>query len=186
MNAAPTLPVLLESFFTQRLMAQRQVSPHTIASYRDTFRLLLNFAQKQCGKSPSSLNLTDLNAPLISKFLDGLEKQRGTSVSSRNVRLTAIRSFFRFAAYEEPGQSAHIQRVLAIQNKRQARPMISFLIREENRGAAGGAGSAYLEWPSRPCAAAVGSADRSTFIGGNEPRSRGCGVGHRRTCAVPW
>ena len=131
MNAAPTLPVLLESFFTQRLMAQRQVSPHTIASYRDTFRLLLNFAQKQCGKSPSSLNLTDLDAPLISKFLDGLEKQRGTSISSRNVRLTAIRSFFRFAAYEEPGQSAHIQRVLAIQNKRHARPMISFLIREE-------------------------------------------------------
>jgi site-specific recombinase XerD len=68
---------------------------------------------------------------LISKFLDALEKQRGTSISSRNVRLTAIRSFFRYAAYEEPAQSAHIQRVWAIQNKRQARPMISFLIREE-------------------------------------------------------
>jgi site-specific recombinase XerD len=112
-------------------MAQRQASPHTIASYRDTFRLLLNFAQKLCDKSPSSLNLTDLDAPLISKFLDALEKQRGTSVSSRNVRLTAIRSFFRYAAYEEPAHAAHIQRVLAIQNKRQARPMISFLIREE-------------------------------------------------------
>jgi integrase/recombinase XerD len=131
MNLTPTLPALLESYFTQRLMAQRQASPHTIAYYRDTFRLLLNFAQQQYGKSPSRLNLTDLDAPLISKFLDALEKQRGTSISSRNVRLTAIRSFFRYAAYEEPAQSAHIQRVLAIQNKRQARPMISFLIREE-------------------------------------------------------
>ena len=131
MKPTPTLPALLESYFTQRLMAQRQASPHTIASYRDTFRLLLNFAQKQCGKSPSGLNLTDLDAPLVSAFLDDLEKQRGSSISSRNVRLTAIRSFFRYAAYEEPAQSAHIQRVLAIQNKRQTRPMISFLVREE-------------------------------------------------------
>lgn len=131
MKLTPTLPALLESYFTQRLMAQRQASPHTIASYRDTFRLLLNFAQQQYGKSPSSLNLTDLDAPLISKFLDALEKQRGTSISSRNVRLTAVRSFFRYAAYEEPAHSGQIQRVLAIQNKRQARPMISFLIREE-------------------------------------------------------
>ena len=131
MNPTPTLPALLESYFTQRLIAQRQASPHTIASYRDTFRLLLNFAQKQCGKSPSSMNLTDLDAPLISRFLSALEQQRGTSISSRNVRLTAIRSFFRYAAYEEPAQSAHIQRVLAIQNKRQAHAMISFLIREE-------------------------------------------------------
>ena len=131
MNATPTLPALLESYFTQRLMAQRQASPHTIASYRDTFRLLLNFAHEQCGKSPSSLNLTDLDAPLISAFLDTLEQQRGSATSSRNVRLTAIRSFFRYAAYEEPSQSAHIQRVLAIQNKRRARPMINFLMREE-------------------------------------------------------
>jgi integrase/recombinase XerD len=131
MNATPTLPALLESYFTQRLMAQRQASPHTIASYRDTFRLLLNFAHEQCGKSPSSLNLTDLDAPLISAFLDTLEQQRGSAISSRNVRLTAIRSFFRYAAYEEPSQSAHIQRVLSIQNKRRARPMINFLMREE-------------------------------------------------------
>ena len=131
MKQIPTFPALLESYFTQRLMAQRQASPHTIASYRDTFRLLLNFVQRRSGKSPSSLNLTDLDAPLISAFLDDLEKQRGCSISSRNVRLTAIRSFFRYASYEEPSQSAHIQRVLAIQNKRPARPMISFLLREE-------------------------------------------------------
>ena len=77
------------------------------------------------------MNLTDLDAPLVSAFLDDLEKQRGNSISSRNVRLTAIRSFFRYAAFEDPAQSAHIQRVLAIQNKRQSRPIISFLVREE-------------------------------------------------------
>jgi integrase/recombinase XerD len=131
MKQTATLPALLESYFTQCLMAQRQVSPHTIASYRDTFRLLLNFVQRRSGKAPSSLNLSDLDAPLVSAFLDDLEKQRGSSVSSRNVRLTAIRSFFRYVSYEEPSQSAHIQRVLAIQNKRSARPMISFLFREE-------------------------------------------------------
>lgn len=131
MKPTTTLPILLESYFTQRLMAQRQASPHTIASYRDTFRLLLKFAKSKCGKPPSSLNLTDLDAPVICAFLDDLEKHRGSSASSRNVRLTAIRSFFRYAAYEEPSHSAHIQRVLAIQNKRQSRPMVSFLLRDE-------------------------------------------------------
>src|SRR3979409_2616829 len=102
MKSKATLAALLENFFTQRLMAQRQASPHTIASYRDTFRLLLNFVQKRSGKAPSSLNLADLDAPCISAFLDYLEKRRGSSISSRNVRLTAIRSFFRYASYEEP------------------------------------------------------------------------------------
>ena len=131
MKPPPTLPALLESFFTQRLMAQRQASPHTIASYRDTFRLLLDFAQKQQHKPPSSLDLSDVDAPLISAFLDDLEKRRGSTASSRNVRLTAIRSFFRYAAFQEPTQSEHIQRVLAIPSKRLARPMVAFLIREE-------------------------------------------------------
>jgi len=95
MKPPPTLPALLERFFTQRLMAQRQASPHTIASYRDTFRLLLDFAQKQRRKPPSSLDLSDLDAPLVSAFLDDLQKRRGCAASSRNVRLTGIRSFFR-------------------------------------------------------------------------------------------
>lgn len=90
MKQTPSLPVLLESYFTQRLMVQRQASPHTIASYRDTFRLLLRFAKNRCGKSPSDLNLTDLDAPLISAFLNDLEKRRGSSVSSRNVRLLLL------------------------------------------------------------------------------------------------
>ena len=131
MKPAANFPGLLESFFTQRLMAQRQASPHTIASYRDTFRLLLNFAQKQRHKPPSSLELSDFDAPLICAFLDDLEKHRGIAISSRNVRLTAIRSFFRYAAFQEPTQSEHIQRVLMIPAKRRPHPIVSFLVREE-------------------------------------------------------
>ena len=99
---ASSFPSLLERFFTQRLMAQRQVSPHTIASYRDTFRLLLRFTEKRLHKPPSSLSLSDLQPALIGAFLDELEQARGNSARSRNLRLTAIRSFLRYAAYEEP------------------------------------------------------------------------------------
>src|ERR1700687_562271 len=127
----PNFPGLLERFFTQRLMAQRQASPHTIASYRDTFRLLLEFAQKQSHKVPSKMALTDLDPPLIGAFLDQLEKQRGNSARSRNLRLTAIRSFFHYAAFEEPAQSALIQRVLAMPSKRYEKKLVGFLTRPE-------------------------------------------------------
>jgi site-specific recombinase XerD len=124
-------PSLLESFFTERLIAQRRVSPHTIASYRDTFRLLLQFSQKRLRKPPSQLALADLNAPLLGKFLDDLEAGRANGARSRNLRLTAIRSFFRYAALEAPEHSGLIQRVLAIPNKRQPRPLVDFLTRPE-------------------------------------------------------
>lgn len=124
-------PTLLESFFTERLLAQRRVSPHTIASYRDTFRLLLQFSQKRLRKPPSQLTLADLNVPLLSKFLDDLEADRANGARSRNLRLTAIRSFFRYAALEAPEHSGLIQRVLAIPNKRQPRPLVDFLTRPE-------------------------------------------------------
>ena len=124
-------PALLESFFTERLIAQRRVSPHTIASYRDTFRLLLQFSQKRLRKPPSQLTLADLNAPLLGKFLDDLETGRANGARSRNLRLTAIRSFFRYAALEAPEHSGLIQRVLAIPNKRQPRPLVDFLTRPE-------------------------------------------------------
>lgn len=127
MNAVPSLPRHLQSFFTERLMTQRQVSPHTMASYRDTFRLLLRFAQGERHKCPSALDLADLDADLISRFLTCLEKQRHCSARTRNARLTAIRSFFRYVAYQEPALSALIQRVLAIPYKRQAKPMVEFL-----------------------------------------------------------
>ena len=121
------LPRLLEAFFTERLMRQMQASPHTIASYRDTFRLLLAFAQHQLKKAPSSLSLEDLDAPFISRFLDDLEKTRGNTARSRNVRLSAIRSFFRYASFEEPKRGATIQRVLAMSAKRHSKRPIDFL-----------------------------------------------------------
>lgn len=131
MKTITPLPVLLQSFFTERLMAQRGASPHTLASYRDTFRLLLHFAQNQLKKSPSALALEDLDAPFIGAFLDHLEKTRHNSARSRNLRLAALRSFFRYVSFQEPGQSNHIQRVLAIPTKRHDRPLIDFLTRPE-------------------------------------------------------
>jgi len=131
MNPPPTLAPLLEGFFTQRLIAQRHASPHTIASYRDTFRLLLGFVEKRSRRAPSQLALADLNAPMIASFLDELENQRNNEARSRNLRLTAIRSFFRYAALEAPEHSALIQRVLAIPRKRHTRPLLDFLVRPE-------------------------------------------------------
>jgi integrase/recombinase XerD len=131
MKHIPTLPTLIERFFTERLMRQRRVSPHTIASYRDTFRLLLGFVHARLHRPPSSLDLQDLAAPTICAFLDDLEKRRSVSVRTRNLRLTAIRSFFRFIAFEEPAYSALIQRVLAIPSKRHDKRLVSFLTRPE-------------------------------------------------------
>jgi len=125
------LAALLEAFFTDRLIAQRRVSPHTVSSYRDTFRLLLRFAQRELGKSPSDLAITDLNAKLVSAFLDNLEKARANACRSRNLRLTAIRSFFRYAALECPEYSEGIQRVLAIPRKRQSSRLVDFLTKPE-------------------------------------------------------
>jgi len=122
---------LLECFFTKRLMQQRQASCHTISSYRDTFRQFLKFVEQQLHKPPSRLRFEDINAPLVEAFLDHLEKHRGVSVRSRNLRLTAIHSFFRYAAFEAPAHSAQIQRVLAIPSKRFTRTLVPFLTRPE-------------------------------------------------------
>jgi site-specific recombinase XerD len=130
-HATPNFAVLLQGFFTQRLMRQREASPHTIGSYRDTFRLLLRFAQSRLQKSPSRFELSEIDAPLVAAFLDELEKDRKIAARSRNLRLTAIRSFFRYAALEAPENSAQIQRVLAIPSKRHTRSVVTFLSREE-------------------------------------------------------
>jgi site-specific recombinase XerD len=122
---------MLERFFTHRLMQQRQASPHTISSYRDTFCQFLKFAQKQLHKPPSRFSLEDIDAPLIVAFLDSLEKHQGINIRSRNLRLTALHSFFRYAAFESPGHAAQIQRVLAIPSKRFTRTLVQFLTREE-------------------------------------------------------
>jgi integrase/recombinase XerD len=125
--SAATLPALLQSFFTERLLAQRQASPHTVASYRDCFRLLLGFATKRLGRQASALAVEDLDAALIGKFLDHLECERSNSARSRNVRLAAIHSFFRYVAMNEPAYALHCQRVLAIPNKRHERKPVGFL-----------------------------------------------------------
>src|SRR5216683_5247626 len=122
---------LLERFFTQRLMQQRQASSHTISSYRNTFRMLLKFAHQQLHTPPAQLALQAIDAPLIVRFLDHLEKHRKLSVRSRNLRLTAIHSFFRYAAFEAPAHAAQIQRVLAIPSKRFTRTLVRFLMRSE-------------------------------------------------------
>ena len=122
-----SLAPVLEAFFTERLLTQRQVSPHTVASYRDTFRLLLAFAQQRTGKAPSRLELADLDAPLIGAFLDHLEHGRRNSARTRNARLTAIHSLFRYAALREPADAAVIQRVLSIPCKRFEKAVVSFL-----------------------------------------------------------
>jgi len=131
MTAIPSLAPLLESFFTQRLMQQRRVSPHTISSYRDAFRQFLKFTQQRLHKQPSALPFEKIDAPLAVAFLDHLEKHQGVSVRTRNLRLTAIHSFFRYAAFELPSHAAQIQRVLAIPSKRYARRLVSFLTRAE-------------------------------------------------------
>jgi site-specific recombinase XerD len=131
MNASASFAPLLERFFIQRLMQQRQASPHTIISYRDTFRQFLKFAQQRLHKAPSSMDLEEIDAPLVVAFLDDLEKRQGISIRSRNLRLTAIHSFFRYAALEAPDHSAQIQRVLAIPSKRFTRTLVNFLTRAE-------------------------------------------------------
>jgi integrase/recombinase XerD len=122
---------LLETFFTDRLLRQRGASPNTVAAYRDTFRLLLCFAQEHLGTSPSALLLDEIDAPLVGAFLDYLEKSRKNSARTRNARLAAIHSFFRFVALEEPGHAGLCQRVLAIPAKRTGYKLITALDRDE-------------------------------------------------------
>jgi integrase/recombinase XerD len=124
---APTL----QAFFTDRLITQRHASGHTIAAYRDTLRLLLGYASERTGVPPSRLDLADLDAPLIAAFLDYLEHQRGNTVRTRNARLAAIHSLFRYAALTHPEHAESIARVLAIPPKRFDRALVTYLTEPE-------------------------------------------------------
>jgi integrase/recombinase XerD len=139
---APTL----QAFFTDRLARQRQASPHTIAAYRDTWRLLLSYAATQAGRQPSELDLTDLDAPLIGTFLDHLERERGNSARTRNARLAAVHSLFRYAALRHPEHAEVIARVLAIPPKRFDKALVTWLTEPE-------------------LAAVLAAPDRSTWAG---------------------
>ena len=141
-----TLAPTLQAFFTDRLARQRQASSHTIGAYRDTVKLLLVFTEQRTGKSPSAIDITDLDAPLIGAFLNHLETDRGNSVRTRNARLAAIHSLFRYTALRHPQDAAVIQRVLAIPPKRFDRALITYLTEEE-------------------ITALLAAPDRSTWIG---------------------
>lgn len=136
----------LEAFFTERLVRQLHASPHTVSSYRDTFRLLLGFASRRAGRAPSDLDFADLDAEVIGAFLEHLERDRANCVRTRNARLAAVRSFFRFAAFAEPAHAELIARVLAIPEKRTTRTVVTFLDQTE-------------------IAALVAAPDRSTWHG---------------------
>ena len=131
MNAAADFPRLLALFFTERLMRQRQASPHTIASYRSTFRLLVLYATRVLNTPPSAMALADFDTALLGDFLSHLETERGNDARTRNTRLAAIRSFFRFVALQEPRHAALAQRVLAIPDKRYTRRPVAWLERHE-------------------------------------------------------
>jgi len=131
------LPELLQRFFTDRLCAQLGASRHTVASYRDTFRLLLVFAAARLGRPPSRIRLDELDVPLLGAFLDHLERDRGSGARTRNTRLSALRAFFRYLAFSEPACALQCQRVLAIPSKRHARHDLTFLSEQETEALLG-------------------------------------------------
>jgi len=125
------LAPIMQGFFTDHLITQRHASPHTVASYRDTLTLLLGYAHQRSGKLPAQLDLGDLDAALVGSFLTHLEEERGNSAATRNARLAAIRSLFRYASLRAPEHAALISRVLQIQPKRTATTIVSYLTRGE-------------------------------------------------------
>ena len=129
--AETSFAVLLQDFFCRRLISERGASAHTVASYRDTFELLLRFVARRLGRSPAALAIEDLDAPLMLAFLDHLETERGNSRRTRNARLTAIRSFMRYVSMRAPTALAVAQRVLAIPTKRVDVPVLGHLTRDE-------------------------------------------------------
>ncbi|WP_010165166.1 tyrosine-type recombinase/integrase [Sphingomonas sp. PAMC 26617] len=151
--APPSFPTLLQRFFTEYLREHRAVSPSTVAAYRDTFRLLLLFAQKTIGKSPTKIALADLEATLILAFLDHLERERGNTVRSRNARLSAIRAFLKYAAHQDLTALATIEHALAVPQKRCDKAVLGFLTRPEME--------AIIDAPDRRCWA--GQRDRALF-----------------------
>ncbi len=152
--ASPALAPVVQRFFAERLIQQRHVTAATVAAYRDTFRLLLRFAEGHLKKAPALMRLEDLDAPLVLAFLDHLEQARGNTIRSRNARLAVVRSFVRYASTEEPACLPTAQRVLAIPTKRCAKPMLGFLAREEMQ--------AILDAP--PTDTHAGQRDRALFV----------------------
>jgi integrase len=179
---APTL----QAFFTQRLITQRNASPHTIASYRDTFRLLLAFAQHHTGKQPHQLDFDDLDAPLIGAFLTHLEHDRHNSARTRNNQLAAIHSLYRYAALEHPEHAATIARVMAIPTKRYQRKRDLLPDPRRDQGVAQSPGPHQLARAPRPRAHAPGDPDRAARLRTHIPANQRHQPDHRRARARDW
>ena len=142
----PSFPALVQQFFTEYLVAQRAVSPRTVACYRDALSLFLGFASHKLGKAPTAMQLADMRPELILAFLDHLEQGRKNTVRSRNLRLTALRAFLKFAARRDVAALHDIERALAVPMKRFERPMLGFLTRPEMLAVLGQPGQ---EWSSQ-------------------------------------
>jgi site-specific recombinase XerD len=140
---SPTFPTLVQQFFTEYLVNQRAMSPNTVTSYRDALLLFLDFAHEYLGKTPTELHLTDIEPGVILAFLDNLEQQRNNTVRSRNLRLTALRAFLKFAARRDVSSLHAIERALGVPMKRFERPMLGFLSREEMLAVIGEPGSTW-------------------------------------------
>ncbi len=143
---ASSFPALIQRFFTDRLCTQMEASPHTIAGYRDTFRLLIRYAGSRRGKPPTKLTIEDLDADLVADFLTHVETARGNTARTRNTRLAAIRSFFRYVAMADPTWLLHCQRILSMPSKRYVKRSVTFLDAEE-------------------IAALLAAPDRTTWVG---------------------
>ena len=139
----PSFASLVQQFFTEYLVAQRAVSPRTVACYRDALMLFLNFANRKLGQTPTALRLADIQPDLILAFLDHLERERHNTVRSRNLRLTALRAFLKFAGRRDLSSLHTIERALAVPMKRFERPMLGYLTREEMLAVLGQPGSSW-------------------------------------------
>lgn len=138
---SPSFPALVQQFFTEYLLTQRAMSPHTIAAYHDALVLFLNFVRERLGKAPTDLRLVDIEPDLILAFLDHLEQQRNNTVRSRNLRLAALRAFLKFASRRDVSSLQAIERALGVPMKRFEQPMLGFLSREEMLAVIGEPGS---------------------------------------------
>ena len=182
-----SLPSLVQRFFADWLIAQREASPHTVASYRDTFRLLLAYATRQLARQPTDLSVADIDADLVAGFLAFVEDDRKNSIRTRNVRRAAIRSFFRFVAIREPALLLHCQRVLAIPAKRQDQTDGRLPRARGGRRTARDARPVHIDRPARPEPAACRPADRTAGLGADrsEHRRRGLRSLGPAACPVP-
>lgn len=140
---SPSFAALVQQFFTEYLVSQRAVSPRTVACYRDALMLFLDFAGHKLGKTPTALQLADLQPDMILAFLDHLEHERHNAVRTRNLRLTALRAFLKFAGRRDVASLHVVERALAVPMKRFERPMVGFLTREEMVAVLGQPGSSW-------------------------------------------